>query len=436
MSQLVEFSVGNFRSIRDRVHLSMVATKKLASEHSQLDHDATIDALPDDSLLRSAAIYGANASGKSNLVAAMRVMKRLVLNSSKESAVDQPIDVEPFRLGDQAEKPSFFEVVFLLSGETLRYGFEVSSKRVHAEWLFIRKSEASETTVFTRTEEGIEVSSSRFGDGKGLEERTRMNALFLSVVAQFNGKLATSVQRWFSNSLKIISGLNDAGYVNFTVEACENANRRAAVLDFVRAMDVGIDGIAVSKVPFSESVPPGMPPQIRELLTKLGNDEVARVATTHRRFDRDGNEIGVEVFDIAQHESEGTKKIFALAGPILDTLAAGRVLLIDELDARLHPLITRALISLFNSRKSNSNDAQLIFTTHDTSNLQRDILRRDQVWFVEKDRGGGTSLYSLLEYKPRNDSALAKNYVQGRYGAVPFIGDLGAVVASFGSNRE
>ena len=436
MAQLIEFSVGNFKSIRDRVHLSMVAAKKLASEHPSLDHDATIEVLPHDALLRSAAIYGANASGKSNLLAALRFMKRLVLNSSKESATDQPIDVEPFLLGVQADKPSFFEVVFLMDGETIRYGFEVSVKRVHAEWLFARKGESKEASIFSRTEERVEVSSPRFKDGKGLEERTRPNALFLSVVAQFNGKLASSVQRWFANSLKIISGLDDTGFVNYTVEACENEDRRAAVLNFVRAMDVGIDGISISKVPFSESVSRKMPAELKELLSKLGHHEVARVATTHRRFDADGNEIGRELFDISRHESEGTKKVFALAGPILDTLAAGRVLLIDELDARLHPLITLSLIRLFNSRDTNSKNAQLVFTTHDTNMLQRDVLRRDQVWFVEKDRGGGTTLYSLLEYKPRNDSAISKNYIQGRYGAVPFIGDLGALVDSFGADAE
>ena len=134
--------------------------------------------------------------------------------------------------------------------------------------------------------------------------------------------------------------------------------------------------------------------------------------------------IGVAVFDFEKQESEGTQKIFALAGPLIDTLKNGRVLFVDEIDARLHPLLTIAIIRLFNSAATNSKNAQLIFTTHDTNVLSADVLRRDQVWFTEKDRYGASLLYSLLEYKPRNDSSLAKNYLQGRYGAIPVLGGL------------
>lgn len=425
MNQLIEFSVKNFRSIKERATLSLVASKKLVSQEPSVDEGAVFDVDDEYALLKSVAIYGANASGKSNVIAAVNVLKGMVLDSSRETAATQPIAVEPFRLdGQTALEPSSFEIVFLMGDSTYRYGFDATAERYTGEWLFVSTG-GREKTLFTRTVDGITVSRSRlFREGKGLEERTRPNALFLSVVAQFNGTLAGAIQRWFSDSLKTISGLDDLGYLGYTISRCEDEEWRSSIVDFVRALDVGIEDISISRIPLRDSLPHDLPSEIRQAILAKDDGDVARVSTSHKVFASDGRVVGVSAFDFEKQESEGTQKVFALAGPLIDTLKNGRVLFVDEIDARLHPLLTIALIRLFNSSSTNSKNAQLIFTTHDTNVLNSDVLRRDQVWFTEKDRYGASALYSLLEYKPRNDSSLAKNYLHGRYGAIPVLGGL------------
>ena len=425
MNQLIEFSVKNFRSIKERMTLSLVASKKLVSQESTVDEGAVFDVDAEYALLKSVAIYGANASGKSNIMSAVNVLKSMVLNSSRETAANQPISVDPFSQDElTAQAPSAFEIVFLLGESTYRYGFDATAERVTAEWLFTSAG-GREKTLFTRTVDGITVGRSKlFKEGKGLEERTRANALFLSVVAQFNGALAVAIQKWFADSLKTISGLDDAGYLGFTISRCDDEEWRSSIVDFVRALDVGIEDISISKVPLRDSLPHELPTEIRQLILSKNDGEIPHVSTSHRVFGSDGRVVGISSFDFDKQESEGTQKVFALAGPLIDTLKNGRVLFVDEIDARLHPLLTIALIRLFNSAETNRKNAQLVFTTHDTNVLSSDVLRRDQVWFTEKDRFGASVLYSLLEYKPRNDSSLSKNYLQGRYGAIPILGGL------------
>jgi AAA15 family ATPase/GTPase len=157
---------------------------------------------------------------------------------------------------------------------------------------------------------------------------------------------------------------------------------------------------------------------------------LASVQTMHRKFDEKGNSVSTELFDLDEQESEGTQKVFALAGPLVDTLKDGKVLIIDEFDARIHPLISRAIVELFNSNETNPNNAQLIFMTHDTNLLSNKLFRRDQIWFTEKNRYGATDLYSLAEYKVRNDASFESDYIKGRYGAIPYIGNLNHLIDS------
>ena len=278
MNQLIEFSVKNFRSIKELATLSLVASKKLVSQESSVDEGAVFDVDEEYALLKSVAIYGANASGKSNVMAAVNVLKGMVLNSSRETAATQPISVEPFRLDQQtADEASSFEIVFLMGDSTYRYGFDATAERVTGEWLFV-SSGGREKTLFTRTVDGITVGRSRlFREGKGLEERTRANALFLSVVAQFNGALAVAIQKWFSESLKTISGLDDAGYLGYTISRCDDEEGRSSIANFVRALDVGIDDISISKVPLRDSLPHELPSEIRQLILAKNDGDVARV---------------------------------------------------------------------------------------------------------------------------------------------------------------
>nr|WP_228062001.1 ATP-binding protein [Coleofasciculus sp. LEGE 07081] len=395
----------------------MVAAKVTAKDKT-LDENNVFKIDDELSLLKSAAVYGANASGKSNLVAAIEFMRWFVLNSSKETQVTEGIDVEPFRLSTETVgKPSFFEIVFLLEGKTYRYGFEVDTQRVVSEWLFY-VPKTREAKLFERQSDSFKVLKA-FKEGKDITDKTRTNALFLSVVAQFNGEISQKILLWFNQSLNVISRLYpNSIYRRYTEEYFKNDNYRYDIIQFIKTLDLGIDDIQIENSSLVE-----------EILWKQGvflTKEISQKAikTFHRKYNAEGNQTELEEFDIDKHESDGTKKLFTFAGPLLDALRNGKVLIIDELDARLHPLITSAIISLFNSDQMSSQNAQLIFMTHDTNLLINKIFRRDQIWFTEKDRQGATHLYSLVEYKVRNDASFETDYIQGRYGAIPFIGDL------------
>jgi AAA15 family ATPase/GTPase len=437
---LIQFTVGNFHSFKEPVTLSMVATK-LKAVDSRIDENNTILVNDDLSLLTSAAIYGANASGKSNLIAALRFMRNFVLSSSRDTEATEAIDIDNFKLSTEtAGKPSFFEAIFIEQDIQYRYGFEVDQEKVISEWLF-RVPKNREARLFVRENNNIEYSRS-FKEGKGLENKTRPNALFLSVVAQFNGTIAMTVLLWFKK-LGIISGLNDAGYRNFTIGKFDNTDFRQKILQLVKSLDLGIMDVRVDKsadvkihaapvltisIESSEEISESVQRKLEKVFGPASVQPMS-IQTVHTTFKEDGSPDSLETFDLGLHESEGTKKLFFLTGPIIDTLANGNLLVIDEMEARLHPLITRDLIRLFNSMESNRNRAQLIFTTHDTNLLSNKCFRRDQIWFVEKDDLNASHLYSLAEIKldenkVRNDASFEDDYIQGRYGAIPFLGGV------------
>ena len=283
--------------------------------------------------------------------------------------------------------------------------------------------------MFVRAGQSIRLLDEEFSSAAGLDQRTRPNALFLSVCAQFNLGIAVAMQKWFAERLQIVSGLDDELLLPFTIGQCKTSEGRRKILEFVRSLDVGIEKIEVRTIPLGESIPKGVPEKLRKLLSELGGDEAQSLSTTHTVFSPNGEATGAVEFDLQSHESRGTQKALALAGPILDTLARGNVLVVDELEARLHPLLTAAMVGLFNSPEANRSGAQLVFTSHDTNLLDQSVLRRDQVWFCEKDRRGSTALFSLLEFRSKPDSAIEKRYLEGRYGAVPILRTLIDAVA-------
>lgn len=425
---LIQFGVGNYKSFKEVVTFSMIAAR-ITAKDKRLDENNVFKANDELNLLKSTAIYGANASGKSNFISAVNFMKQFVLSSSKDTQANEAIPVESFRLNTEtANQPSFFEMIFIIDSRRYRYGFEVTSEKIASEWLF-HVPTSREAKLFERRDGKIEMLTA-FKEGKELKEKTRDNALFLSVAAQFNGTISKKILQWFKN-LAIISGLNDMGLRSYTVETFDNNKYRDEILRLVKKLDVGVDDIQIRK---SQLIPPpvvdNIPDELKGLFEELkkisssSSMERKDILTAHRKFNADGQIAEVELFDIDDNESEGTKKIFSMAGPLVDTLRNGKVLFVDELDARLHPLITRIIINLFNSNETNPQNAQLIFATHDTNLLSKDIFRRDQIWFTEKDKFSATHLYSLVEYKVRNDASFESDYIQGRYGAIPFIGNL------------
>ena len=420
---LLEFTIGNFLSFKEKKTISLEATS--IKEHV----DTNIVQLERLQLLKGAVIYGANASGKSNFIKAMSTMRRLVLQSFDSSSTEE-LGIKPYLLSTETfDKPSFFEILFLINNKRYRYGFEVDNLSVQSEWLFEAPKKA-EKALFIRQGDGIDVSSS-FKEAKDLEEKTRENALFLSVIDQFNGPIAKSIMKWFSNFITV-SGLSHERYKNVTFKMLEDEKTKPQLLEFYKKLDLGFDEIDLEKEPldtkdfskvFNENV-------IKQFLSDLEGKTKINIKTLHKKFNQENEYVSLEKFDMRSQESSGTNKVFNISGPVFDVLQDGGVLIIDELDASLHPLMTLTITKLFNSVELNKHNAQLIFATHDTNLFEYGHYRRDQIYFVEKDAYGASDLYSLVEYKEedgkkiRKDRSFEKDYIQGRYGAIPFIGNL------------
>ena len=409
-------------SFRDKKTLDMRATA--IKEYAE----ANLISWEGHRLLKGAVIYGANSSGKSNLIRAISTMRRLVLKSFDQPSTAE-LNIMPFLLNTENEqKPSFFEVLFLLNGLRYRYGFEVDNVSVKSEWLFESKKQ-TEKSLFIRENDGIEVMKG-FPEGKGLEEKTRDNALFLAVVDQFNGKKAKAIMNWFKKFVTI-SGLSHEHYTGITFSLLENEETKPALQSFINNADLGFDSVKLNKKEFDATrLPKDLPESVmQEISRKLLGQTIVDAITLHKKFNNEKKVVGNVEFIMDSQESAGTNKFFNMSGPVFNVLHDGGVLVVDELDASLHPLLTLAITRLFNSKESNSKDAQLIFTTQDTNLLSNGKYRRDQIYFVEKDKYGASDLYSLVEYKEevsaktvRKDRSFEKDYIQGRYGAVPFIG--------------
>ncbi len=418
---LIEFSVCNYRSFKDTVTFSMVAADIVAKD-KKLDDNNVFAVDNKLKLLKSAAIYGANASGKSNLGKALGFMNWFMINSSKETQSTDDINVEPFRLSTETkEKPSFFELVFLMNGRKYRYGFEVNKKKVVSEWLFYVPKQR-ETKLFERQLNNIELTKNYKADG--IQQRTRANALFLSVSAQFNVEIAEKILTWTTENLNIKFGLNNIQSLQYTVDCIIKDENKNEIIQLIRDLDLGIDDIKVEQEDLLVNLRNKLQNEYKEIIAGIEGRQAASISTFHKTFDKNNKYKALETFDLNKHESEGTQKLFALAGLIFKTLKKGKLILIDEFDSSLHPLITKAIIELFNSNETNPNNAQLVFMTHDTNLLSNKLFRRDQIWFMEKDGYGATDLYSLAEYKVRNDASFESDYIKGRYGAIPYIGKL------------
>ncbi len=419
---LLEFRVKNFLSIKDEVCLDMKATNITDFGDTNLIHTER------HNVLKGAVIYGANSSGKSNLIKAMSTMRRIVFQSFEKSSTSD-LNIEPFLLDTISEtEPSFFEVTFLLNNIKYRYGFELTNSKIKAEWLMESKKIA-EKHLFVREDDGIDVNP-YYKEAKDLEEKTRDNALFLAVIDQFNGKLANQIMVWFDNFITI-SGLSHEKYKTVTFEMLEKKESKHLLQTFYNNLDLGFDNVEIRKKDFNTNdIPENMPEHIvKQLVSDLEGKKIVDVKTLHKKRNPLDNSFTNVEFDMRSQESSGTNKVFNISGPIFDVLTDGGILVIDELDASLHPLLTLSITRLFNSTEHNPKNAQLIFSTHDTNLFSYGKFRRDQIYFIEKDKNSSSDLYSLVEYKGdggitvRKDRKFEKDYIQGKYGAIPFIGN-------------
>lgn len=413
---LVEFRTQNFRSLRDEQVLSLVASpdKSLLDTHAL---DTGLKAAPH--VLKSAVVYGANASGKSNLIKALQYMRDVVLMSATLQPGQAFARLQPFRLDAvSASQPTAFEVTFILDGVRYQYGFAMNAQRIVSEQLLVYKAFKPQRW-FERhfdAESGKDVYE--FGPGlKGAktlwEGATRPNALFLSMAVQLNSEALRPVYDWFAHRLVI---LNEHAPLSpqFSLEMLKREAQRKAIGEFLRAADISIADVEVATKQATVH-------SIRfDLATGKREEETGEQTVDEVRFHH-LTEHGQAVFDLAD-ESSGTRNLLFLAGPVLDILSNGQTLVVDELDTSLHTLLVQALVRLFHRPEANTGGAQLVFTTHDTSLLDAyGLFRRDQVWFVEKRPDQSSSLYPLLDFSPRKNEALERGYLQGRYGALPLL---------------
>lgn len=413
---LIEFRVKNFRSLRDEQVLSLVAAKDKALEESHTQATG-VAAVP--VLLRSAVVYGANASGKSNLLKALQYMRGVVAESATAIQPGQTFAIQPFSLDSvSAHLPSEFEVSFLLEGIRYQYGFAMTAQRIVSEHLLVYKAFKPQRWFERYFDEETGVDVYHFGPGlKGAknlwEGATRPNSLFLSMAVQLNSDALRPVYDWFLNHLIIF---NEQAPLNpqISIQMLKQSDGRKEICDFLSSADISIADIEVE----TRKVP-GQSVHVDFIAgkTEVRSEEMEEHQLRFHHVTEQGNAI----FDLMD-ESNGTRNLLFLAGPVLDILNKGLTLVIDELDTSLHTLLVHELVRLFHRPDINKHGAQLIFTTHDTSLLDApDLFRRDQVWFVEKNPDQSSSLIGLSEFSPRKNEALERGYLMGRYGGVPFF---------------
>lgn len=416
---LLNFTVKNYRSIRREQTFSMQATELVS-------HAETVMSQGRYRLLRSAVLYGANSSGKSNLIKAFGTMKQIVLGSIKLNPNEIIPDYDPFLLCTGECGPTSFEVECLIEGVCYRYGFEYTSREIVAEWLYEELPSGRERELFSRQkEEELTFSTRYFPEAKVIKSiGCEANRLILSLSAQLSGIRSRALMAWFADCY-VLSGLEYDGMKPSSMRNLEaQSETREGILRLFNRVALGFETIKLVRSSDPKEDNPEIPEEFTRWILDQGTSG-QELATLHSVYDEEGEVAGQRPFLMEQMESEGTKKLIAFSGYIFEALKHGRVLWIDELDAKLHPLLTAEIIRLF--MEDNAHGAQLIFSTHDTNLLDLSRFREDQIWFTQKNKRAETELYSLVEFKPeelaqiRQEEHVGSSYLLGRFGAIPYI---------------
>lgn len=417
---LIEFRVENHRSLKTEQVLTM--------EAGRVDGDATIPrTVPGYSkpLLPVAALYGANASGKSNVLSGLAFMREAVVHSLERWKPNGGIPRDPFAWGEARTAPSMYEITFSHRGIRYRYGMVVSDESVEEEWLHAWPK-GKQQTWFEREGQKFDFGDHLKGERRLLQEVTGPNSLFVSMAAAHNHPQISELYNWFflmesfgvppySNERRgeefVFSGLmKESLQSEHGLESISKGTLPDSVLWDIRNLLVKAD-VGITEIKMKENY----------IKAPVWKDSAERFMLQH--------ESGVaDSWLPLQQESKGTQTMFQTGSLICYVLRSGGVLLVDELEASLHPKLALEIVKQFNNPQTNPKNAQLIFTTHDTNLLGNDagepVLRRDQVWLTEKDKEGATVLYPLTDFKPRKAENMERGYLQGRYGAIPYLGNF------------
>ena len=422
---LIEFEVKNFQSIRDAAALSMVAGRgdELVDANTFASGIASFSRL-----LRSTAVYGPNGSGKTCLVRALRTMQEIIRHSAKDQQQDEALPVVPFLLDVRSRsRPSEFEATFIQDGVRYQYGFAATSERVTEEWLLAFPRGRPQRWIERKYNPATDSDDwGAMGKLEGAESArsfwrlaTRGNALFLSTAVQLNNEQLRPVYEWFSKTLKVI-GPGGRLPSHHSQLFCERPETKRVVLTFLKTAGIDVDDIVVEREEArEESNPPASPENGRRLRT-LGRP---KVHFRYRVADK-----AVQPLEWTD-ESDGTRQLFAYAAPVMQALRDGLVLVVDELHNHLHSQLVKFLVELFHSPETDFSKAQLVFTTHDTSILNKQLFerlfRRDQIWFCERKKRV-TQLFRLTDFSPRKEEEnFERRYQSGRYGALPYVRSMG-----------
>lgn len=386
---LIQFTVENHRSIKNSAVISFAASKdKSLNEH--LLH-------PDEkkTLLPALAIYGANAAGKSNVLHAMMTMREMIVGNAAKVSKGEKLPWEPFKGNDE---PTFFEMVFIYNKVRYTYGFSFDANKIYKEYLY-HWPNGREALIFSR-ENGVYEFRENVNEQITLSNRTGDNKLYLVSSNDWNLSLTENAYRWFLEKLTFLMD-EEPSSSKTVVQIASGDDKKAQILRELMIADFGISDVTV----------------------KNSLDKIPLITTTHRIINKDGT---TEYFQLLmEQESAGTQHFFARIGGWLQALENGALLVVDEIEDSLHPLLTRRLIEMVQDKTINTKGAQLIFTTHDAMLLDLNFFRRDQIWFAEKSNETcATELYSLASFSARKGENVRKGYLQGRFGAIPFIGDV------------
>ncbi len=409
---LMEFSVANYKSIKEEACLSMVAGTGKEHWETHLFSTKLAAKKRPATLVRSAAIFGANAAGKSNFIEALAAMKNIVTKSNQGL---EKIPTTPFKFDPEFESQgTTFEVKCIVDDVKYQYGFKATYDEVVEEWLFAWPLGRVQLW-FERDGPEWSFGDKLVGDKEVWRRATRPNALFLSTAVSLNSKQLEPLYNWFRKTLQFVG---PTGLTNrFLIECCKD-NKKVEIIEFLRSADLAITDIQIEEKKFvPELFPPDMPLSLKEELTR----DFQSKTLVNLQFQHETGHGRPTNLDF-EEESEGTQKFFALAGPWLDTLNSGYVAIVDELDNSLHPALVAFLVGRFHDPELNTKGAQLIFSTHDATILSQNRFRRDQIWFCERNSHQETLLYPLTDFKPRKDlENLEQSYLSGRYGALPYL---------------
>ena len=409
---LVEFCVENYRSIKDEARLSLLAGPTQERRDTNVVTPSLRAGAKGPPLVRSAAIYGPNAGGKTNLVKGLAAMQQAVLHSSRRQ--EDPLPVTPFRLDEACkDQPTTFDVTAIVDGVRYQYGFSATTDTVLEEWLYAWPRGRVQTWFdrsTTAAGEKFKFSAKLRGDKEVWRRATRPDALFLSTAVSLNSVQLRPLFDWFRTRLYVV-GLGES-YDSLSTEWCLGP-RRQEILKFMQVADLAFEDVRVEEREWADVIPD----RLRDAFKEVLQGEVVQEIHVVRRS-RGGELVEMDLDD----ESDGTQKMFGLAGLWLASLEQGNVLIIDELHDNLHSELSKFLVRQFNNRRG---DAQLVFTTHDTSILSLDVFRRDQIWFCARNQHHETALFPLSKFHPRKSvENLERSYLAGRYGAVPYVRSL------------